>query len=115
MGRGNGSRPWSDDEQIQKTEVRETCLRSEIEAFRPGLRGMAWDARLLTHPWGFRLEDIRIPFHLWHSTEDDQVPVSMARYTAGKIPGCKITFFQNEAHLALFPHWEEILAQLISE
>jgi pimeloyl-ACP methyl ester carboxylesterase len=76
---------------------------------------MAWDARLLTRPWGFPLEDIRVPFHLWHGTEDDQVPVSMPRYIAGKIPGSKITVCENEGHLALFSHWEDILTQLISE
>jgi pimeloyl-ACP methyl ester carboxylesterase len=115
MDRGDGIRPPADDEQIHKPDVREACLLSEVEAFRPGLRGLAWDARLLTRHWGFPLEDIRIPVHLWHGTEDDQVPISMAHYIAGKIPGCKITICENEAHLALFPHWEEILTQLISE
>ena len=115
MERGNGIRPMADDEQLRKPEVREDCLRSEIEAFRPGLRGLAWDAHLLTLPWGFPLEKIHIPFHLWHGTEDDQAPVAMARYIAGKIPGGKITIFENEAHLALFSHWEEILKGLIKE
>ncbi len=115
MARGDGIRPAADDEQIHKLEVRETCLRSEIEAFRPGLRGMAWDARLLTLPWGFPLEDIHIPVHLWHGSEDNQVPVAMARHIAGKIPSGRITVFENEAHLALFPYWDEILKQLIME
>jgi hypothetical protein len=47
MARADGIRPSADDEQIHKPEVWETCLRSEIEAFRPGLRGMARDAHLL--------------------------------------------------------------------
>ena len=115
MDSGDGIRPPADDEQIHKPEVRETCLHSEVEAFRPGLRGLAWDARLLTRPWGFPLNDICTPIHLWHGTEDDQVPVSMARFIAAKIPGSKITILENEAHLALFPHWEEILTNLISE
>lgn len=115
MDRGNGIRPLADDELLCNPEVRETCLRSEVEAFRPGLCGMAWDARLLTHPWGFPLDDIRVPFQLWHGTEDDQVPVSMAQYIAGKIPGSKITVCENEGHLALFSHWEDILIQLITE
>ena len=115
MERGNGRRPKADDEQLRKPEVRDTCLISEIEAFSPGLRGMAWDARLLTRPWGFPLEGIRIPIHLWHGTDDDQVPLSMTRYIAGKIPAGKISIFENEAHLALFSHWEEILAKLITE
>jgi pimeloyl-ACP methyl ester carboxylesterase len=115
MARGNGIRPKADDEELRKPEVQETCLCSELEAFRPGLQGTAWDARLLTRPWGFPLEKIRIPVHLWHGTDDDQVPPGTARYIAGKIPGSRITIFENEAHLALFSHWEEILTQLITE
>jgi pimeloyl-ACP methyl ester carboxylesterase len=113
--RGTGIRPPADDEQLRNPLVRETCIQSEVEAFRPGLRGLAWEARLLTRPWGFPLEDIRIPYHLWHGTQDDQATLAMARYVAGKIPTSKITICENEAHLLLFSHWQEILIQLISE
>jgi pimeloyl-ACP methyl ester carboxylesterase len=115
MDRGSGHRPRADEEQIHRFDVREACIRSEVEAFRPGLRGLAWDARLLTRPWGFRLEDIHVQVYLWHGTDDDQATVAMARYIAGKIPKSKITICENEAHLLLFPHWEEILTQLTSE
>jgi hypothetical protein len=43
------------------------------------------------------------------------VPVAMAHTIAGKIPGGKITIFESEAHLEVFPHLEEILKQLIME
>lgn len=115
IDRVTGHRPQADEKQVQRPEVREACILSEVEAFRPGLRGLAWDTRLLTRPWGFRLEDIHVPVYLWHGTDDDQATIAMARYVAGKIPGCKITICENEAHLLLFPHWEEILTQLILE
>jgi pimeloyl-ACP methyl ester carboxylesterase len=115
LDKGNGHRPQADDEQISRPEVRQACLQSEIEAFRHGLRGMAWDARLLTRPWGFRLEDIHVPVQLWQGSADDLATVAMARHIAGKIPDCRITICEGEAHLLLFPHWGEILSQLISE
>jgi pimeloyl-ACP methyl ester carboxylesterase len=95
--------------------VRQACLASEIEAFQQGSRGLAWDARLLTRPWGFPLEGIQIPVYIWHGSLDDQASVAMARYFAGKIPGSRLTLCEGEAHLLLFPHWEEILIKLISE
>jgi pimeloyl-ACP methyl ester carboxylesterase len=115
LRRGFGKRPPADDEQFQKGMALTTCIQSEIEAFRPGLRGLAWEARLLTRPWGFPLEDIHVPYHLWHGTQDDQATLAMASYVAGKIPASKITICENEAHLLLFPHWEEILTQLTSD
>ncbi len=113
--RGDGHRPSADDEQLRSPKVRETCIQSELEAFRSGLRGLAWDTRLLTRPWGFHLEDIRVPVYLWHGSDDDQVTPGMARYMSEIIPGCKTTSCEHEAHLLLFPHWQEILIQLLSE
>jgi pimeloyl-ACP methyl ester carboxylesterase len=107
-----GSRPSADEEQMHRPEVRETCLLSEVEAFRQGLQGMAWEARLLTRSWGFDLGQIRIPVHLWHGTADNTAPISMGRAVAARIPGCRATFCPDEGHLLLFPHWEEILAAL---
>jgi pimeloyl-ACP methyl ester carboxylesterase len=115
LARGTGHRPQADEEQMHKPGVRETCIQSEIEAFRSGLKGLAWDTRLLTRPWGFCLEELCVPVHLWQGTEDDLAIPEMAHYMAGKIPASKITICEDEAHLLLFPHWEEILTQLLLE
>ncbi len=108
-----GHRPAADDELFRHPEIHEVCLQAELEAFRPGLKGMSWDVRLITRPWGFRLEDIKVPIHIWHGTADNVTSVTMAQYMAGKIPGSKLTICQDEGHMLLFPHWEEILNQLI--
>ncbi len=77
------------------------------------MTGFAWDVRLITRPWGFPLEEIKIPVHIWHGTADDATSIGMARYMAEKIPGCKFTVCKDEGHMLLFPHWEEILTSLI--
>ncbi len=115
MDRETGHRPAADEQQISQPEVREACLKSEVEAFRPGLRGFAWDARLLTSPWGFSLDKIKVPVYLWHGSADNLTSLNMARFMAGQISNARLTICENEAHLLLFPHWEEILTQLISE
>jgi pimeloyl-ACP methyl ester carboxylesterase len=115
MDREIGLRPPADDVLIARPEVRQICLQSEVEAFRPGLKGMSWEVRLITRLWGFRLKEIRPPVHLWHGTADNVTSVSMARYMAGKIPNSNLILCEGEGHLLLFPHWEEILTQLTSE
>ena len=112
MDTGKGQRPPADEEQISQPEIREVCIQSEIESFRHGLRALAWDARLLTHPWGFSMKDIQIPVHLWHGSVDDQAPIFLAQFMAEKIPGSTLMICENEGHLLLFHHWEEILKQL---
>ena len=115
MDKDSDHRPQADDEQFRLPEVRQACLASEEEAFRQGLRGLAWDARLLTRPWEFPLEGIHVPVYIWQGSMDDQATVPMARYLTGKIPRSRLILCEGEAHLLLFPHWEEILKQLLSE
>jgi pimeloyl-ACP methyl ester carboxylesterase len=113
--RHRSHRPPADEALMDLLEIREACIVSEKEAFRPGLLGFAWDARLLTRPWGFRLEEITVPVSLWHGTADNVTPLTMAKYVAYRLPNCRATFCEGEAHLLIFPHWKEILTQIITE
>jgi pimeloyl-ACP methyl ester carboxylesterase len=102
-------RPAADAALWEQSEIRQVCYASTAEGLRDGTRGLAWDLRIVTRLWGFRLEDIRVPVYLWQGTDDNLTTSQMARYMAGKIPDCKATFCEGEAHLLLFQHWEEIL------
>jgi len=112
IDRDKDTRPVVDNEVLDIPEIRELCIRSDVEAYRSGLLGFAWDARLIIRPWGFHLDEIKIPVHLWHGTVDNSTTVAMAHYMANKIPNCKITICEGEGHMLLIPHWEEILTAL---
>jgi pimeloyl-ACP methyl ester carboxylesterase len=71
------------------------------ESFRGGIAGIHYDAGLYAAPWGFRLEDISAEVHLWHGTQDYNVPVSVGRYVADALPNCTATFLNDEGHLSL--------------
>lgn len=84
------------------------------EAYRQGSRGHAWEGKLFTRPWGFRLEDIALPVHLWQGEADTLVPPPMGRYLAARIPNCVPVFLPGVGHLSLFyEHWREMLTMLI--
>lgn len=114
MEKDADKRPVADAALWEQPEIRQVCYASTAEGLRNGTRGLAWDLRIVTRPWGFRLEDIRLPVYLWQGTDDNLTTIPMARYVAGKIPQCHATFCEGEAHLLLFPHWEDILRQLTS-
>jgi pimeloyl-ACP methyl ester carboxylesterase len=113
--RGAKDRSKADSEVLAEPRVLELNYASQSEALCQGTRGFALEARLLVRPWGFRLEDIRVPVHVWHGTEDVDTPVSMGKAVAACIPKSKLIICPGEGHMLLFPHWEEILKQLISE
>jgi pimeloyl-ACP methyl ester carboxylesterase len=95
--------------------VLDLCRASVREGFRQGMLGHAWEGRLHTRPWGFWLEEIRIPVYLWHRLKDVDATPQMGQCIAGKISTCRITLLENEGHLLLFSHWQDILAQLAPE
>ncbi|HEX2697596.1 MAG TPA: alpha/beta hydrolase, partial [Anaerolineales bacterium] len=113
MERDSDTRPRPDAELWKIDSIREVCYASVVEALRNGTKGYAWDARLLSRPWNIPLEEIRVPFHLWHGTLDRTTPIQMARYVAGRIPNSKLHVCEDEAHLLIFPHWGEILSTLL--
>ena len=111
--RGAKDRPQADTAVLKLPGVLELNYLSQSEALRQGTRGFALEARLLVYPWGFRLEEIRIPVHIWHGTEDVDTPVAMGQAVAARIPNSHLTICPGEGHMLLFPHWEEILTSLI--
>ena len=112
IDRDRDTRPLVDNEILDIPEIRELCIQSDTEAYRHGLLAFAWDIRLITRPWGFSLEEINVPVRIWHGTEDNSTTMAMARYMEEKIPNCKLTICEDEAHMLLIPHWEEILTSL---
>ena len=82
------------------------------EAFRQGPAAFATELALAAAPWGFRLEDIRVPVHVWHGERDVSTPPAMGRHLAATIPGCRATFVADEGHFVAYARWAEILAAL---
>jgi pimeloyl-ACP methyl ester carboxylesterase len=93
--------------------IGEQVMGFRAEASRQGVRGMIQEARLLTSPWGFPLEDIRVPVHLWYWEGDTIVPVQMGRYLHSRIPHTVPHFLHGGGHFSLYSHWQEILAELV--
>ncbi|PJH75325.1 MAG: hypothetical protein CO064_07280 [Anaerolineae bacterium CG_4_9_14_0_8_um_filter_58_9] len=110
MEKDADKRPAADAALWEHPEIRQVCYASTTEGLRNGTRGLAWDLRIVCRPWGFRLEDIRVPVHLWQGMDDNLTTIPMARYMAGKIPNSQLHVCEGEAHLLLFQHWEEILS-----
>lgn len=82
------------------------------EAVARGSEGLLSDFELFARPWGFRLEEIRIPVHLWHGELDRNAPAAMGRQVAAAIPGCRATIAPGEGHLFTLQRVDEVLKAL---
>jgi pimeloyl-ACP methyl ester carboxylesterase len=87
-------------------------IANSTELYRHGGRGMYDEALVLARPWGFELEDIRVPVFVWHGDRDETVPKGMADYLARAIPSARVSIHPEEGHHLLYRRWPEILAAL---
>src|SRR4030095_3928392 len=93
----------------------EAIFESQRRAWRGSAEGVVIDARIYAEPWGFAMEDVRVPVRLWHGTEDRAFAVRLAEEIANRFPNCKARFIQDEGHYSLpIRHMREILEDLIS-
>jgi pimeloyl-ACP methyl ester carboxylesterase len=107
--------PDADRALLAEPDTFASYVETYAEAWRQGSRGYAQDLALLVKPWGFALEEIRVPTWLWHGEADNVTPIAMGRHVARAIPGCRAKFLAGEAHLLRLAHWPEIVGTLLGE
>lgn len=107
--------PPVDQAIIADPEFREMYRANFAEALRQGSDAFADEVILASRPWGFRLEDIRVPVHLWHGDLDNSTPLGMARGMAGRIPTAKLSILPGEGHMFVYgPRWRSVLGDLLA-
>jgi pimeloyl-ACP methyl ester carboxylesterase len=94
--------PAVDQPILHRPEVVASLSASLREAFRAGGQGVADELLLLTRPWTFHLDQIRVPVRLWHGDADGVVPVAMGRHLADAIPHCRAEFIPGGGHYLVF-------------
>ena len=106
------SLPAPDRQALSDPRAADMLLASMVESFRAGSDGSAWEARLLTLPWGIALQDIAVPVALWHGDADINSPLAAATYLSHTIPNASLTVFPDEGHFFILKRWGEIIRQL---
>ncbi len=92
----------------------EACFESQRRAWRGSAEGVMTDAQIYADPWGFRLEDIRVPVRFWHGLKDRSFSVEVAKAVAARLPNCSARYVGDAGHYSLpIRHMHEILADLL--
>ena len=103
-----------DAESLRDAAAFEAIFESQRRAWRSSAEGVMADARIYAQPWGFALEDVRVPVRLWHGKEDRAFSIHLAEQVAKRVPNCKAHFVDDAGHYSLpIRHMREILKDLI--
>jgi pimeloyl-ACP methyl ester carboxylesterase len=107
-----GGSDEGDEEFLADPAERATFVESIRDAVRQG--GVAFAPQYVAQlaPWGFRLEDISVPVHIWAGANDRVTPVEKMRLVARKIPKVELTVWPDAGHAGLATHFREVLREL---
>ena len=87
-----------------------------VEALINGSGGAVEDLRILRAPWGFGVQTIEVPVHLWHGEADDATPRQMGGWLAAMIPGAEARFLAREGHTStILRYADEALDVLLAD
>ena len=100
----------ADSALLSAPEVANFLAQTVRESFAQGGEGPAYDALLRYQEWGFNLEEISMPVHILHGTEDISAPYSFAVYKHRHLPNSQLHSYPQEGHFFLWSHWDDIFA-----
>ncbi len=93
----------------------EACFESQRQAWKASADGLMADAEIYAQPWGFSLEEIRVPVRLWHGKKDRSFHWDLARALGARLRHGTTRLVEGEGHYSLpIRHMHEILSDLKS-
>ena len=103
-----------DAEALRDAAAFDACFQSQRRAWRGSAHGVMLDAQIYAEPWGFPLEEVRVPVRLWHGKEDRSFSYRLAEDLARRLPNCTARIVENAGHYSLpIRNMRQILQDLI--
>ncbi|KAJ5975096.1 hypothetical protein N7481_008803 [Penicillium waksmanii] len=101
-------------DELSITRARNHLLSSSLEAFTQGSHAAIQEARLLSQPWGFELEDVRYEgIKIWHGVRDINAPISMVRAMVERLPASTVFKDIDADHYSMGHFFEDALVGLL--
>lgn len=109
---------------FQLSEADQTVLRDQIvhehmrkslrEGLAPGIWGWVDDDLAWVKPWGFEVEEIRVPVHVRYGATDVLVPAGHGKWLADHVPNATVVIDHEAGHLSTPDEQLERLRSLVA-
>lgn len=94
----------ADQREMEDDDFLEKVIALTHESFRQGTSSAVQDAVLCFRDWGFRLEDVQVPVHVFQGEADLMVAPSFSYYAAKTIPQATLKTYPDTGHYGLLRH-----------
>jgi pimeloyl-ACP methyl ester carboxylesterase len=99
---------------LRESRAFDVCFESARQAWRSSANGVMSDAEIYATPWGFPLEEVRVPIALWHGTKDRTFAPRLAEDVAARLPNCEFHLIEGAGHYSLpIRYIRQILTDLV--
>ena len=105
--------PPGDQRVFADPAIRQMFQEDLLHGSRQHMQAAFLDAILFGREWGFSLEAIRVPIHMWYGDADNIVPVAHGEHMAEKIPEATLRVRAEEGHLGGLGASREIFDALL--
>jgi len=104
----------ADQAVLRNQIVRERMRKSFREALASGVWGWVDDDLAFVKPWGFDVEEIRVPVRVRYGATDVLVPAGHGQWLARHVPNAKVIIEDDAGHLSTPDQHLERLRSLIA-
>jgi len=102
------------DRGVLTGEFTEWLAGNMREGLRPGYWGWFDDDMAFVTPWGFDLDEFRVPVHVWQGAHDRMVPFSHGEWLARHVSTAVPHLYPEHGHLSLATDLPAILEALVA-
>ena len=100
----------ADRENLGRVDVQRVLVEAWQESLRPGVWGWVDDDLAFLQPWGFELDEIRVPTTIRYGVQDVMVPAAHGAWLSEHVPGAAVDVDPGQGHV---PSPETVLARLV--
>ena len=106
--------PEGDRRLLVRPEFKAMFLDDLLNGSRKQLSAPFADVVAFARPWGFSLDEVKVPVHWWHGDADHIIPYAHGEHCVAALPDAKLYTIAGESHLAGLGRAEEILRTVMT-
>jgi pimeloyl-ACP methyl ester carboxylesterase len=104
------------DQRLFEDELMRTMFIEDLTlGARTHMQALILDVALFGREWGFALEEIEVPVHMWYGDADNIVPLAHGEFMAKRIPRATLRVRPDEGHLGGLAAADEVFEAILAE